>query len=123
MAHEWGAVVLVSIHVNHTGNPDTRGFVTLYQEGKGKSKELAQSISNSQTIVPLFGDGIINRDSGHQQGTVGIINRFKNAASVLVEVGFISNEADRELMVSKAHEIGKDIAIGVVRFMGIEVKK
>ncbi|MBQ3749883.1 MAG: N-acetylmuramoyl-L-alanine amidase [Bacteroidales bacterium] len=115
VAHDFDADLFVSIHTNSTTNPDVRGFLVCYNPNNKingeNSQLLAESIVSSQSIVPIFNNGLQPRDK------LGVLNQFKGTASVLVEVGFISNNNDVLLMTQNADEIGREIALGVYKYL------
>ena len=61
--------------------------------------------------MPIFNDGLQKRNN------LGVLNQFRGSASVLVEVGFISNESDVVLMTQNAESIGREIALGIYKYM------
>ena len=115
VAHDFDADLFVSIHTNSTTNPDVRGFLVCYNPNNKINGEnsllLAESIVSPQAIDPIFNNGLQPRDK------LGVLNQFKGTASVLVEVGFISNNNDVLLMTQNADEIGREIALGVYKYL------
>lgn len=58
-------------------------------------------------IMSIVGDGL------QERGDLGVLNDFSGDASILIEVGFISNANDVKLMTTKTDEISKQIATGI----------
>jgi len=116
------ADIFVSIHLNSaaTYNEKTKtwvqndapnGFVVLFKPDSDKSKELAGKIADSQSTIPLIGDGKSPRTDLY------VLNKFQGDASVLIEVGFITNASDAKTISEKSDEIGKQIATGIINFI------
>jgi N-acetylmuramoyl-L-alanine amidase len=57
--------------------------------------------------MSIVGDGL------QERGDLGVLNDFSGDASILIEVGFISNANDVKLMTTKTDEISKQIATGI----------
>lgn len=113
-AKEAGADIFVSIHINSAGETSS-GFTVLYKDGgtnDEKNEALATSIANNQFTMPLKGDGTTVRND------LAVLNNFSTTGpAVLVEVGFITNPNDVQLMTTKADDIGKEIAKGIYLFI------
>ncbi|UHA72679.1 N-acetylmuramoyl-L-alanine amidase [Paenibacillus sp. 481] len=84
--------LFVSIHVNWTKNQAKRGPIILHKD-EGRSKMLAWVIQ--QSLNPLYEV----RNSVEVGSTYYLLRRVEHPA-VIVETGFISNEADRQLLTS-----------------------
>ena len=115
VAHDFDADLFLSVHTNSSTNSDVRGFLVCYNPNNilngENSQSLAESIVSSQSIMPIFNNGLQTRDN------LGVLNQFRGTASVLVEVGFISNNTDALLMTQNAEEIGREIALGVYKYL------
>jgi N-acetylmuramoyl-L-alanine amidase len=115
-AHKDSCDIFVSIHLNSSTNKQANGFVVLYLENDEMSKELAEEIVKTQTVMDIRGNGLEKRpNTGPTR--VGVLCDFKGEASVLVEVGFISNQEDLELMKTKYKDIGVEIADGICEYL------
>jgi N-acetylmuramoyl-L-alanine amidase len=114
-AKEEGANIFVSIHINAAGNENAQGFTVLYKNSgtnASNNKALAESISGNQKTMSIRGSGITERSD------LSVLNRFSSTGpAVLVEVGFITNQGDVLLMTASADQIGKEIAIGIFKYM------
>jgi RHS repeat-associated protein len=110
-----GANVFVSIHINAAGSESASGFSVLYKDNGSNANNnsaLAQSILESQSVMSIYGKGTSIRND------LAVLNRFSSTgAAVLIEVGFISSPIDAKLMSSRANDIGKDIASGIMKFI------
>lgn len=103
-----GTSIFVSIHTNSVSNPTANGFQVCYKSGDTNSKSLAQSIQDQNTL--FTNRGISERDNLY------VLNKYTGTA-VLVEVGFISNSSDLNLMKTNAPEAGKQIATGIINYL------
>lgn len=96
IAHQNKADILISIHTNHFRSASAHGSVTLYQAHSPQSKQLAMSIQKHLTdLLPgRSGTGIIADNF--------FILRRAGMPAVLIEIGFVSNSADRAIMLSES---------------------
>ncbi len=103
-----GTDIFVSIHTNSVGTSSANGFSVCYKSGDANSKILAQSIQDQNTLFKNRGIS--------ERGNLYVLNKYSGTA-VLVEVGFISNASDLNLMKSNTSEIGKQIATGIINYL------
>ncbi|MEN6565784.1 MAG: N-acetylmuramoyl-L-alanine amidase [Veillonellales bacterium] len=98
------ADLFVSIHANSAVNPDAHGTEVYHYPGSGEGKKLAGLIQNA-LIAELK-----TVDRGVKEANFQVL-RETDCPAVLVEVAFISNEVDRQLLTSYASQLGAAIAI------------
>ena len=118
VAKDNSADIFLSIHTNSVKKDpkrpdyDPSGFLVCYhpQTTAANSLSLAKEIVGAQSVMPISGTGYQTRDD------LGVL-KYKGNASVLVEVGFISNANDVQLMTTSFDQIGKEIALGVYRYI------
>jgi len=103
-----GTDIFVSIHTNSVGTATANGFQVCYKTADANSKSLAQFIQDQNTLFKSRGI----RKRSH----LYVLNKYTGTA-VLVEVGFISNASDLNLMKSNTSEIGKQIATGIINYL------
>lgn len=84
--------MLISIHVNSVEDKRADGIEVLY--GKDASKPLAQALQDALVKITKF------RDRKIKLRTDLAVLRFKKEA-VLIELGFIKNDADREKLLDQ----------------------
>ena len=112
--------IFVSIHLNAAGNKSASGFVTLYQEGSSNGQQLALAIADTQTIMKLRGKGknigIKSRPASGKL-SLGVLRNYDGDASVLIEVGFITNANDANTINSQSSQIGSQIANGIYKYI------
>ena len=103
-----GTDIFVSIHTNSVSSSTANGFSVCYKSGDTNSKSLAQSIQDQNTL--FTNRGISERNNLY------VLNKYSGTA-VLVEVGFISNASDLNLMKNNTSDIGKQIATGIINYL------
>lgn len=107
-ANDWGADIFVSIHCN-AANTEARGTeVECY--GSGAGEQLAQCIQSQ--IVNSIG----TVDRGVKYDPKLLVLKYTDMPAVLVEMAFIDNDADAELLSGKADEFARAIARGVTDY-------
>ncbi|MDR9748280.1 N-acetylmuramoyl-L-alanine amidase family protein [Paenibacillus taichungensis] len=114
LANQLNADVFVSIHGNNVeSSPQATGTETFYYQ-RSSSKELATIIH--QRLVKAMG----LKDRGVKNGNLEVI-RDTTMPAVLLEVGFLSNVMDEELMSSDVVQMkaAQAIADGIKEYLGI----
>lgn len=108
-SNEWGADIFVSLHCNAFNNV-ARGTETLYKSYNGQ--QLAQLIQD-QIInsINTVDRGIKKRDD------LWVLNGT-DAVAVLVEMAFIDNDEDLEILNNDLDTIVRAIARGITDFGG-----
>lgn len=111
MANQKKAVALVSIHVNSSDDPNHYGPQTYYRQGAAKGMELAENIQVE----------LLQIRSSHRAAIVGDYYLLNNSEvpAVIVEIGFLTNDQDRELLLQDeyCHKMAEAIAQGVIKFI------
>ena len=108
MANEAGADYFVSIHRNAMPIPGSAsGVMSLVFENKGVPAQLANNINEELANTGFANLGIIERPGL-------VVLRRTEMPAVLVEVGFIDNEADNQLFDDNLHAIAEAIANGIL---------
>lgn len=113
IANAAGADVLISLHRNaYAGTAEVQGVeYWIHNSRPADAESLAQKISAEVVKV----GGMVNR--GVKYGTIAsskenyAINREANMASMIIELGFISSEADNAAL----DEYGEDYAKGMAK--------
>lgn len=111
-ANSWGADVFVSLHTNASTNPSANGSEVLVYRTSGAAYELAEDILREMTAVTgLRSRGVIARPGLY-------VLRRTNMPAVLVEMGFITNEAEAELMAYSPGLFALGIYRGILDYYG-----
>ena len=108
-ANDWGADVFVSIHCNAC-NGEAQGTETLMYAWGGASETLAACIQNQ--IVSALG----TIDRGLRERPRLSVLRNTDMPAVLVELGFIDNDEDLELLLNHSDEFAAAIARGITDY-------
>ena len=146
LAHEYGADILVSIHINSAGDGGTttaQGAEVYYPNSNGSNgavstdaKELSRQILNQLVAVGMktHSSGLLIRnanedkfDDGSSMDYFGI-NRYSKAygfPGIIVEHGFLNNESDFYNFLSsdeKLQKLGVADATGIANYLGLTQK-
>ena len=112
-ANKRNAKVFVSIHCNASENHKGNGIETYHTEQKGlEDKLLAEMI---QSAVMEQTDAL---DRGIKTADYTVIVRT-NMPAALIEVGFLTDEAEKEMLQDKEYQqkLAKGIAEGIRRYL------
>ena len=91
VALQYRADIFISIHTNSTKNKEARGPIVFYKEDNREAQKLAHSIQEKLwALNPSFRTAL--------PGNFYLTNEIEGY-TVLVEVGFLSNKEDRELLL------------------------
>lgn len=110
-ANGWPADIFVSLHCN-AANGCARGTETLVYNEAGDAAELAACIQ-SQIVESL---GTIDR--GVKERPMLIVLNSTDMPAVLVEMAFVDNDEDAQILTERADEIARAIARGITDFEG-----
>lgn len=124
----YGADVFVSIHINGAVNTGAYGTEVFYYAGSANSEKLANCVYSqvesymvgsrlaqrpdvSETLVrDISNRGI--KDGGPDGANLYVV-KHTAAPACLLEVGFISNDLDQDILIYNYDQIGAAIARGV----------
>lgn len=110
-ANNWNADCLVSIHCNDAENKSAQGIETFCY--KFKYRKLADCVHNE-----LLAAGAYTKDRGVKEGNLHMVRESKMSAC-LVELAFIGNGQDADLLKTKQNVFAKSIAKGVCKYLGV----
>ena len=113
-ANSWGADVFISFHTNAAVNPAATGSEALiYSRRSEVAYGLAEDILRELTdVTGLRNRGVIERPGLY-------VLRRTNMPAVLVEMGFISNPRDAELMANSPNLFALGIYRGILDYYGL----
>ena len=116
-ANNLGVNSFVSIHCNESDNPQAQGLEIFCY--KFKYRQLAdcilQELKNENLYTQL-------REGGVKEGNWHVV-RETNMPACLVELGFISNRKDYDLIMNNKDKFAKAIAKGICKFNGVTWKE
>ena len=110
-ANDWPADIVISLHCN-AANGCARGTETLVYANEGESAQLAACIQ-SQIVDSL---GTIDR--GVKERPMLIVLNSTAMPAVLVEMAFVDNNEDAQILTERADEMARAIARGITDFEG-----
>ncbi len=146
LANEYGADILVSIHINSAGDGGTttaQGAEVYYPNSNGTNgsvsadaKELSRQILNQLVAVGMktHSSGLLIRNANQDKFDDGSamdyfgINRYSKAygfPGIIVEHGFLNNESDFYNFLSsdeKLQKLGVADATGIANYLGLTQK-
>lgn len=114
----------ISIHHDWSGSEDTRGFAIYTWRGNKTTAKIKEQLT--QKMKTLCFESNLNNNGysicypGHQNFA---IIRLPKANSILIEIGYFSNEKDVDLTTNYHYDIAKLIAEGILNKNIEEVKK
>ena len=120
-ANRWGADLLVSCHYN-AGSGDYGAVIHSVSGGRGKA--LAEKVAMSIAELGQGSTRIYCKPATSGSGDYFTVIAKSNMPAIIVEPCFIDS-SDRELADTEDEQWGVGIAIadGILRFLGMEVKK
>ncbi len=114
MANIWGADCFVSIHCNSSENEMAKGTETLHYPGSSSGKKFAEEVQ----VSLLIQNDLINR--GLKGENLAVL-RLTKMPAVLVEVAFLSNKNEGELLANCnfRDRCAKGISDGVTKYTSL----
>lgn len=112
-ANSWGADYFISIHANASDTPSARGTEVLVYRSPSVATNLAQDILQGVTETT----GLPSRGVKQRPGLY--VLRNTNMPAVLVELGFISNPTDANLMANNPSLFARGIYNGILDFFSL----
>lgn len=120
LANEWKADAFVSIHVNGASAKSANGYESyIYLSDDENSNSYALQKQLDKRLALLWMDNN-RKNRGSKKANYHVLREFKGA-SVLVELGFISNAKDAELL-KQAEFLDKNaelIVSGIASYFGL----
>ncbi|PKM62775.1 MAG: hypothetical protein CVU97_03740 [Firmicutes bacterium HGW-Firmicutes-21] len=109
--------IYVGIHMNKFPIESCKGLQTFYSRNNPLSQSLAQSVQDSTKLLLKENKRVIKPDKNN----IYILERAEVPA-VLIECGFLSNQAEAELLSDKAYQekLAFTIFCGIIEFLGTE---
>ena len=113
-ANAWGADIFISLHTNASVNPGANGAEALiYSKENEVAFNLATDILEELTLVTgLRSRGVIERPGLY------VLKKTKMPA-VLVEMGFITNPEEAELMANSPELFARGIYRGILKYYNL----
>jgi len=113
-ANDWNADIFISLHNNAAENPNASGNEALiYGPGATVANALATEILEQLTLTT----GLRNRGIVYRPGLY--VLKETEMPAVLVEMGFISNPEDAELLANSPYLFAVGIYRGILEYYGL----
>lgn len=114
---------LVSLHMDCSSNADAHGAHVCYHAGSVKGEWLAKEIASRLCPwLPGRSDTVQARpDREKGLGSLAVL-RDTRPPAVLVECGFVSNEADVQVLRNCRHELMRAVGLGIAAFCDMLTK-
>ncbi len=110
-ANNWGADIFISLHNNAAENPKATGNEALvYSPSSEVAEELAEDILEELTLTT----GLRNRGIVYRPGLY--VLKETRMPAVLVEMGFITNPEDADLLVNSPYLFAVGIYRGILDY-------
>ena len=113
MANTWPADYFLSIHANANVNPGINGTEMYVYSQNGEAYPLAQNILTA--IVATVG----TRNNLVRLNPALYVLKNTNMPAVLVELAYMTNPSDLNLLLTKQFEFAKGIYIGLLTYFGL----
>ena len=113
-ANAWPADIFISLHNNAAQNPNATGNEALvYGPGQQVANALATNILEQLTLTT----GLRNRGIVYRPGLY--VLKKTTMPAVLVEMGFISNQYDADLLANSPYLFATGIYRGILKYYGL----
>lgn len=112
IANKNGSDVFASIHCNSFYDVQSQGLETFSYNVSANGTALAKCIQDS-----LLKDKLYTKDRGIKTANFAVLRQTK-MTSALVELAFISNKKDSEILRNKQDELAISVAKGILNFLG-----
>lgn len=113
MANSWPADYFISIHVNANPNPDVNGSEVYVYDLDSTSADLAEEIL--MEIVRRTG----TKYNGVRENPALYVLRRTQMPSVLVELGYITNYDDLQILINDQYQFAYGIYVGLLNYLGL----
>ena len=113
MANNNNADVFVSIHANAATNKQAQGVETFSYPNSKNGSILARHVQDS-----ILKDKLYTKDRGIKTANFSVLRNTK-ATAILVELAFVTNIEDSDILKQKQKELAGSIAKGVLNFLGV----
>ena len=113
MANNWGADYFISIHANASENPQANGTEIYVYSRSSPAYAMAENIQNQ--IVSRLG----TRDLGVKENTSLYVLRRTAMPAMLIELAFITNPSDAQLLRYDQYQFAYAIYQGILNYLGL----
>lgn len=114
MANSWPADYFISIHVNANPNPAINGSEVYVYDADSAAGDLAEQILLE--IVRRTG----TKYNGVRENPSLYVLRRTQMPSVLVELGYITNYDDLQILLNNQYQFAYGIYVGLLDYLGLQ---
>ncbi len=112
-ANQWKADYFISLHCNANPNPQANGSEAYVYQRQGEAYPFAENILDEMARVT----GLRNRGVMINQALY--VLRRTTMPAVLVEMGFITNPEEAQLLATRPELFAEGIYQGILRYFGL----
>ena len=116
-ANATDADIFISIHCN-AANGTARGTETFYCQGSSTGRKIAEYVQHNLISAMGTSDRGVKDDTQTQHGRIHVL-RCSDMPAILVELAFIDNPNDAELLRTCQNDFAKAIVKGLAEYGGI----
>ncbi len=113
-SNEFNSDSFISIHVNDANNPAAHGLETFHDIGSVEGNKLATIMQNE-----LVSQGLFTANRGVKAARFYVL-RYTKAPAILIELCFIRNKADMDLLINNFEKFAQAIAKAILFYHDIE---
>ncbi len=112
-ANNFGANEFLSIHCNAFGDTSAKGVETYGYPGNTTGANLAKTIQDS-----IIASGVYTVNRGTKTADFAVL-RLTNMPAALVELAFITNSQDADILRNRQDDLAVAVAKGILKNLGI----
>ena len=112
------ADIFVSIHCNSAANPSAKGTETFYCAGSSTGRNIAECVQKSIVANLQTVDRGVKDDTQSAAGRLYVLRQTAMPA-ILIELAFISNADDAEILKNYQWRFANAIARGLAEYCGL----
>lgn len=106
VANEIEPDLFISIHVNSIGNNESANGTETYYTSKTDTRNKVFANMVQKALVDTFG----TKNRGVKDNTY-VVTKYTNYPAILIEIGFLTNPSDRQMMLSSGFEQKYGVAV------------
>lgn len=110
-ANKWKADIFVSLHCNSSGRANTASGTECWAFAPGTQADTLARCVQAQIVSSLG-----TYDRGVRYNPDYAVLKLTNMPAVIVEMGFINNDSEAQLMFSRKDEFARAIARGITDY-------
>ena len=118
IANDCNADLYLALHRNYAANPEACGVEAwIYSSGSEKNHAIAETILSNLEKVGISDNRGVRTGTQFDSDNDYIVIKQTNMTSLIIEMGFISNEKDVELYDNNMDDYAAAIANGIIEWL------